>query len=215
MKLILFFNGWGVPKLIFHKLNDNTSKDHKTYIIDLEESILDLNIDFNDYSEINIIAWSFGVYNASKQLDNLINIDNKNSIINKINKKIAINGTEKSIDRKYGIPPIIFKNTLNNMNSLNYFEFLKNSGIPKNYLDSLCNIDDLILKKYIKILKDFGENYGDTYSIFDKAIISKEDKIFNYKNQVRFYRDISYKILENQHYLFDRWNNWEEVLDEF
>jgi len=197
VKLILFFNGWGVPRETFKFL---TWDDFEVKIIDLEEKI-----DFEDlkkYNEINVIAWSFGVYNASKQLGNLKDIS--------LNKVIAINGSTKAIHRRYGISPTIFNRTLEKLDVNTYLEFMKNTG-----LDTLEVKDQEIIKKYRDILAEFGENYQEISSIFKYSLISTKDRIFPSRSLINYYKGTEYKLIDEEHYPFDRWNRWGEILDEF
>ncbi|UUV16869.1 DUF452 family protein [Fusobacteria bacterium ZRK30] len=197
MKLILFFNGWGVPKEIFKFL---AWDDFEVRIIDLEEEV-DFQV-LEKYEEIDVIAWSFGVYNASKQLGGLKNIS--------LNKVVAINGSTKAIHRRYGISPIIFDRTLKNLDIDRYLEFMKNTGL--NILDVK---DKEIIKKYRKILAEFGENYQEIPSIFEYSLISTKDRIFPSRSLMNYYKGTKYKLIEEEHYPFDRWNSWGEILDEF
>jgi len=197
VKLILFFNGWGVPRETFKFL---ARDDFKVKIIDLEEKV-DLE-DLKKYDEIDVIAWSFGVYNASKQLGNLKEIS--------LNKVIAINGSTKAIHRRFGISPMIFNRTLENLDISTYLEFMKNTG-----LDTLEVKDEDSIKKYRDILAKFGENYQEIPSIFEYSLISTKDRIFSSRSLMNYYKGMEYKLIEEEHYPFDRWNSWGEILDEF
>jgi len=197
MKLILFFNGWGVPKETFNFLiRDN----FEMKIIDLKEQI-DLE-KLKKYEEINVIAWSFGVYNASKQLESL---DKKF-----LNKVIAINGSTEAIHKRYGISPMIFDQTLKNLNINTYLEFMKNTGL--NILETK-DIKDI--KQYKDILVEFKKNYRKIPSIFNYSLISTKDRIFSSRSLINYYKDTRYKLIEEKHYPFDRWNSWGEILNEF
>ncbi|MEI6856103.1 pimeloyl-ACP methyl esterase BioG family protein [Psychrilyobacter sp.] len=197
MRLILFFNGWGVPKEIFKFL---ARDDFEIKIIDLEEKV-DLE-ELKKYEEINVIAWSFGVYNASKQLENQKNIT--------LNKVVAINGSTKAIHKRYGISPMIFDRTLKNLNTNTYLEFMKNTG-----LDILKVKDEEVIKNYRNILTEFGKNYKEIPSLFKYSLISTKDRIFPSRSLMNYYKDTEYKLIEEEHYPFDRWNSWGEILDEF
>ena len=197
MKLILFFNGWGVPREIFKFLDCD---DFEVKIIDLEEKI---NLkDLEKYEEIDVIAWSFGIYNASKQLGNL-----KKTPLNKV---ISINGSTRAIHRRYGISPLIFNRTLENLDVNTYLEFMKNAG-----LGILEIKNNETLKRYRDILAEFGENYREIPSVFKYSLISTKDRIFTSRSLMNYYKDTEYKLIEEEHYPFDRWNSWGEILDEF
>lgn len=197
VKLILFFNGWGVPRGIFKFL---TWGDFEVKIVDLEEKV-DLE-QLKKYDEINVIAWSFGVYNASKQLGDLKDIS--------LNKVVAINGSTKAIHRRYGISPMIFNLTLENLDVNTYLEFMKNTG-----LDTLEIKDQEIIKKYKDILAKFGKNYQEIPSIFEYSLISTKDRIFSSRSLMNYYKGTEYKLIDEEHYPFDRWNSWGEILNEF
>ncbi len=200
MELILFFNGWGVPKEFFTHLNEKDSS-YKIKFVELEEDINLLNLE--KYSEINIIAWSFGVYNASNKCFPLIKSNKLN-----IKKIIAINGSTKAINKNFGIPPKIFNATLNNINKDTYFKFLENIG--------LSGENTKYLEKYKVNLKLFGDNYNDSIpSIFNHAIISTKDRIFPKRALLEHYKDNNHKVIHYDHFPFYRWNNWKEVLNEF
>jgi len=197
VKLILFFNGWGVPRETFKFL---AWDDFEVKIIDLEEKI-DLE-DLEKYETIDVIAWSFGVYNASKQLGNLKKLS--------LNKVVAINGSTKAIHRRYGISPMIFDRTLKSLDIDTYLEFMKNTG-----LDILEVKDEEVIKKYSDILAEFGEKYREIPSIFEYSLISTKDRIFTSRSLMNYYKDTEYKLIEEEHYPFDRWSSWGEILDEF
>ncbi|HAS79574.1 MAG TPA: hypothetical protein DCR90_01540 [Fusobacteriaceae bacterium] len=198
MKLILFFNGWGVPRETFNFLKKD---DFEIKIIDLEEEI-DLEY-LKRYREIDVIAWSFGVYNASKQLQD---ID-----INSLNKIIAINGSTDAINKKFGISPMIFQRTLKNLDIDTYLEFMKNTGLNILEIKDQKNID-----QYRDILDKFGKDYKHIPSIFNYSLISTKDRIFPSRSLINYYKDKTrYKLIEEKHYPFDRWNSWGEILNEF
>ena len=198
MKLILFFNGWGVPRETFNFLKKD---DFEIKIIDLEEEI-DLEY-LKRYREIDVIAWSFGVYNASKQLQD---ID-----INSLNKIIAINGSTDAINKKFGISPMIFQRTLKNLDVDTYSEFMRNTGLNILEIKDQKNID-----QYREILDNFGKDYRQIPSIFNYSLISTKDRIFPSRSLINYYKDKTrYKLIEEKHYPFHRWNSWGEILNEF
>lgn len=89
-KLIIFFAGWSFDEQPFKFL----ACDNYDVLIMYDYTSLDCEIeDFSQYGEINLIAWSMGVFAAYLLKDNLP----------KFNKKIAINGTPLPVDDKYGI----------------------------------------------------------------------------------------------------------------
>lgn len=196
-KLIVFFNGWGMAENIVQHLDCSCFDvlvlfDYRTFDF--------VNIDFSFYEEKNLIAWSMGVYVCSRFYEKFKDF----------NRFIAINGTQKPIDDNYGIPVMIYNLTVENFNELSCSKFMKkiSSDIDlKNYCsrslealkEELIEIRDLKIKNRLK---------------FDKAIISKKDRIFPYKNMRKFWNEESADIVELDapHSIFDLFQNWSDLL---
>ena len=87
---------------------------------------------------------------------------------------------------------------------------MKNTG-----LDILEVKDEEVVKKYRDTLAKFGKDYRAIPSIFKYSLISTKDRIFPSRSLINYYKDIGYKLIEEEHYPFDRWNNWGEILNEF
>ena len=97
--LIIFFAGWSFDETPF-KFLDCGDFD---VIIMYDYNKLDLpKIDFSNYKNINLIAWSMGVFVAYLLKDELP----------EFSKKIAVNGTAKPVDDAFGIPQKPFLLTL-------------------------------------------------------------------------------------------------------
>ena len=82
-ELIIFFSGWGTDERIFSNIELYNNNYDICLVWDYNDPITEL-LFTSDYTKINIIAWSLGVWSASEFIKN-------NSI--KINKTVAINGT--------------------------------------------------------------------------------------------------------------------------
>ncbi|HOJ50181.1 MAG TPA: DUF452 family protein [Spirochaetota bacterium] len=210
--LIIFFNGWGLdekPFLFLDKKNFDILMFYNYQNIDNYGSI---NLK-RDYKEIFIISFSFGVAVSSILFkkgffDSLKNI-----------KSIAINGTPFMISEKYGIHPVIFTKTLENLDKKNIIEFYKNMFIKeeefKNFYEYFSvsrDFNDIKeeLKKLSLISFEFKEGF------INKAIISSKDKIVFSLNQKRFYKDfnIEFKLIESGHFPFYKWMSWNEIIGE-
>lgn len=98
-KLIVMALGWGASVDVVVNLNF----DGYDVVALCDYKKLDVNVKslLEGYSEVNLIAWSFGVW-ASEQLLGEV----------AFNKAIALGGTPKPIDRRFGIAPRIFDLTL-------------------------------------------------------------------------------------------------------
>lgn len=209
-KLIVFFNGWSLDKNIVKNLG-STGFDVLMFNdysdLNIEEKVLS---DINSYSEVNVIAWSFGVWASSCVLDKIKNLKSAT----------AINGTLCAIDDTYGINKRVFDLTLLNFSEKNYLRFFKNmfdvfkddyqKMIPKREANNQKNELTLIQKQSFENIK------LDNAKFFSRVIIGMNDKIIPAKNQLNFWMDKSTaKIIqvEKGHFIFDLFSSWDEILD--
>jgi len=140
-----------------------------------------LSIDWGctaSYSEICILAWSFGVYAASQTIQ---------AIDSKITKKIAVNGTMQPIDDKYGIPEAIFDGTLNRLNPVTLRKFYRRMftsaeefAIFQQHQPSR-DIDEL--KEELESFASRMILHAPSHTRWDLAIIGHQDRIFPPVNQ--------------------------------
>ena len=98
MKLILFFNGWGMDEKIHPKIQDTNEYE----LISLKYPYICPRIDFEKYEDIYVIGWSFGVYYANLYLNSLEYLENITAIaINGTPELIGENGIKKKYDTVY------------------------------------------------------------------------------------------------------------------
>ena len=198
--LIIFFTGWGCDEHEFAHINSSTD-------ILLLYNYFDLNLDFNfaKYKNIDLIAFSAGVFIAT-----IMNFDFK------INKKIAMSGNPYLFDEHLGLSKEI-QNILYYITEENADDFARNYLIKtraewekfnhsKRTLES-CKAEFDSLKNIYQDKKQVIKN------IFDFALIGNEDPIFNVFAQKEFYGK-NLKIIENaRHNLFFRINSYEQILN--
>ena len=202
-KLILLFAGWGMDENPIKHI----AVDGYDILIVYDYCDLAFDIILSEYAEITVTAWSMGVLAASIICRNL-----------EIKKAIAINGTQKPIDAKFGIHPKIYQLTLDNLDEANrdiffknmfkdekeYEKFQKPERNLENQREELANLQKLA-----------SENTTLNFD-FDVAIISTQDQIMPTKNQQRFWQTKKVKVVElsSGHYPFFELNSFEEILDE-
>ena len=200
-KLIVFFNGWGMDENVV-----NLSHDGYDFItFDTYNTEKNYNIDCKNYSIVYVVAWSMGVL-FSEYL-NILNCDNV--------KRIAINGTTKIIDNKYGINKKIFDNTLNNLDENTIIDFYKNMFVDGN-IDNFnkprrsfqSQLNELV---FIKNFYEKNIDLLDNFKKFDIALIGKYDKIVPCAKQQNFFEN--YKILDCGHYIFDLFKTWADIIN--
>lgn len=229
-KLIIYFAGWGTsPELISHlELKDDYDLlicwDYSLNSADFNNNITPFNseditkFDFSVYQQVYVVAWSLGVW-ASKILNKCHSL--------KIDRAIAINGTEYPIHKDFGIDDKVFSATLNELNEENRAKFERRMCGNKAMLEQY----NLVLKRpLLEVKQELQDLYYDiltnaksdpfTLNInWDKVLIANKDLIFTSKNQLNFWQQAKYKNgepprivqLEGAHFIFRKFTSWEEL----
>ena len=197
-KLLIFFTGWACDEYEFEHLESDID-----VLILYDYSDLKLDFDFSKYKNINVIAFSAGVFVASIM-----------DFSFKTDKNIAIDGNPYLFDEKLGLSKemqdILYNITEDNAEDFakNYLiktdEEWKNFHPSKRTLES-CKIEFDCLKNIYNSQK---ENIKD---IYDSAIVGDEDTIFNLSAQKKFYGKRLTVIKNSRHNLFFRINKYEQL----
>lgn len=199
-KLLLFFTGWGCDEYEFEHLNADSD-----VLLLYNYSDLNLDFDFSKYKEINLIAFSAGVFAAS-----VFNFDFE------INKKIALSGNPYLFDEKFGLSSKI-QEVLLNITEENADDFARNYLIKteaewskfhhsKRTIES-CRTEFSSLKK---LYEDNKQNIKD---IFDMVLVGEYDPIFDVSAQKEFYGKKLHITNNARHNLFFRIKNYEQIFD--
>jgi pimeloyl-[acyl-carrier protein] methyl ester esterase len=202
-ELLLFFNGWGMDEKPFkHLAVDNELDVLMIYDYKVLEDIEELN----DYKTIHLVAWSLGVFAASKVLSGM-----------KFASATAINGTLKPIDEGEGIAPVIFQGTIDSWSDIARMKFNRRMcGIEHNK-QFKANAPERSVesqKSELIALQEQITNSPVPENIFQQAIISLNDKIFTRHNQETHWKNarIPLTIIDESHYFFPELKSWKEIL---
>lgn len=193
-KLILFFAGWGMDEQPFLNLAE------AEYDIIIISNYSNLNIQttiidslLNEYNEINIVAWSMGVWVAGHVLNSYLSSSAKTGNIklnSKLNLCIAINGTPMPISDEYGIPTAIFNGTIDTLpQSIEKFN-LRMCG-SKTVYSQFKSVEP---KRTAEDKKEELIALKESFTIcntlkWTKAVVAKNDRIFPPENQLRYWRE--------------------------
>ena len=195
MKLILFFNGWGMDENIISHLEIPINYTLKVinFPYNFDNAIL------SQYDDIIFIGWSFGSYFLTKYII-------ENNI--KSNKIISLNGTPETIG-KNGISEGVFKLTLDTLTPDTLQKFYENMGIDNTFSQAKKNFKDI--KNELKYFKD---NYIPLKNIFTHAFIGKKDKIIPASRQKKYFEANKVIITELicGHYLFSAVKSWNTLI---
>ena len=190
-KLILFFAGWGMDEHPFLSLAE---AEYDIVVVsnynDLNPQLSHTELPLNKYNEINIIAWSMGVWVACHTFNHYLNGTDNISLQNSLNHCIAINGTPLPISDGYGIPESIFNGTIDTLPlSIEKFN-LRMCGNKTGYnqfksVEPKRTAEDK--KEELIVLK---ENFTVCNPLkWTKAVISANDRIFPPQNQLRYWEE--------------------------
>ena len=201
-KLILFFTGWGCDEYEFEHLVANSD-------VLLLYNYIDLNFDFDfsKYKEIDLIAFSSGVFVASVLDFNF-----------GINKKIAISGNPYLFDEHLGLSKKI-QNVLRGITEENADDFAKNYLVKTDEEWKRFHHSNRTIESCMSELESLKTIYKNKHlkikDIFDKAYFGEDDSLFNISAQKEFYKNKLHLIKNARHNLFFKINQYEELFDLF
>ena len=212
-RLLIFFNGWGMDSRIADYLQSNTSGFDSDILLFYDYRSTDLSADVlgavAGYDERMVVAWSLGVWAASR------------AGLHGIDRALAINGTVNPVSSDEGIPPDIFRATLDNYDEGNRKRFMRRmcggkASLFERFLDiaPLRTASDqreelaLILQSVEKNVEEGGVP---SWS-YTEALIGGRDMIFPPVTQAFAWRGIKHTVVDEMaHFPFFDFSNWQTV----
>lgn len=204
-RVVCFFNGWGMDARVVEHLE----RDCDTLVVydyrNLDEG--DLSV-LQNYSQVDVVAWSMGVWAAANVLP-------KWNIVP--DKLVGLNGTERPVDNQYGIPLKVYLLTENGMNERGRKKFMARMFVndeerirfgENGFIRPLAEVcEELSL---IRIQVDALKNSLK----WDKIFISGNDVIFMPDLQKNWWHGKTGNIVElfAGHYPFYHFEKWEQIL---
>lgn len=207
--LIVFCNGWGMDEKPFLPLSA------KKYDVCMLYDYSDLDGEFDLYRELNfenyghliLIGWSMGVWAGQKLFA---------SISGKFSRKIAINGTLCPVNDIFGIPVTIYDDTLVNFGEAARLKFYRRMCREKSNFDLFLasqpgrTLDSQRLE--LAALRVDTDCLSSQESIYDEIIVAENDWIIPTVNQNRFWQNQQIVHVPGFHFLFYRWQSWDQLL---
>ncbi len=205
-ELILFFNGWSMDENLVRNL-----KPGRFDVLSLHDytSTFHLLPELTaPYKKVHLVAWSLGVWAAAEALE-YAGVE--------LASALAINGTLRPIDAKYGIAPEIFNGTVANWpeaaarsrflarvagGRMELTEVAMNLRLPDDQQQELAALGYRITHK------------PTPPNPFERAVIGSRDKIFPPATQLAFWATTPTTVaaLDTPHYAFRGLSGWNEVL---
>lgn len=176
--LILLFAGWGMDEKPFR---DISVPGYDLCVVwDYRDSSCGFEGALEGYSEIAVVAWSFGVPAAAHFI-----LTHKR---HPVTAKIAVNGTQHPVDDSMGIPTGIFKGTLEGLSEKSLGKFylrMAGSGTAfKCFSEHLPSRDIPGLKAELEAI----EKTDSMIALWDKALVADNDRIIPPTNQLNAWK---------------------------
>lgn len=179
-RLILLFAGWGMDA---HPLRKLTHRDYDIAVAFDYRNLTSDNIDLLDnYREICVIAWSFGVPAANAFLAGRPDLP--------VTARIAVNGTLHPVDDLRGIPRAIFEGTLNGLSAATLTKFQRrmcgSAALFAEFKEQAPERTDISeLADELRAIDRLPEVPESDLRLWDTIYISDADRIIPAENQHR------------------------------
>lgn len=197
-RLLLCFAGWGADEHLFNR----PVAEGYDYLLCFDYRTPDFDTTLlKDYREIDVLAWSMGVWVAGCVLA---------GTDLPLARKVAVNGTPFPIDDQRGIPCDLFEGTLQGFSEKTLVRFRRRMCGSLEQVRAFLSyapyrpVEEL--KEELAALKGFVLSGNGTEFCWDKAILGTQDRIFPIENQRRAWMDTATEERDVAHYddrLFD------------
>ncbi|WP_290376595.1 pimeloyl-ACP methyl esterase BioG family protein, partial [Duncaniella muris] len=177
-RAILIFAGWGMDEKPFASLKQEGYRIIAVW--DYREPAFPPSLveELEQYREIAVIGWSFGVPAATRFLAAHSELP--------VSARIAVNGTMHPVSDSLGIPEAIFRGTLAGLSEKTLSKFnLRMCGSAESYRRFSLTLparDIDGLRAELEAVESAGDACG---AIWDTAIVGTADRIIPPENQLR------------------------------
>lgn len=235
-KLLLFFAGWAADETPFKQYHPKDTDYMICY--DYRTPDFDTSV-FDRYRQINVVAWSMGVWAGSLILSQVP----REKIFS-----IAFNGSTSPIDNLEGIPVQTYQATLDGLTPASLQKFLrrmcKDSNAYKAFMEITPRRDFDEIKEELRLIREryfemfgnmehkgydeeteerFQENFERYEYDYDYAFIGSNDRIFPPENLEMNHDNLMYNnviLTDSAHYdasmfRFLLQDMWEMPIDDF
>lgn len=206
-KLILFCCGWGMDQTPFAPL---TCSDWDVLMFfDYSDFDTDLDIEFlfTGYREVVLVAWSMGVW-AGQQIFFPFS--------SRIRQAIAINGTLRPVDNRYGIPEEVVQATHDKLDAKQRQNFYRRSckdrALYQSFLEQQPRRSVESQKRELGVLLKEVRDTICTPPLYTTAIVGNQDFIMPTQNQLRYWPKDMVRRVDGAHFLFYGFGSWEDIL---
>ena len=207
--VIVFFSGWGFDDSVVRHLRTDDMTD-VLFVYDYR-SLAEPLPDLSHYQQRILIAWSFGVsaYCAWRQQQASLGKTTPS-----LTQRVAINGSKQAVDRQYGIAEVVMQKTIDTLSQESFQHFAARCYNLKPAENSQHYCIDVVAAK-AELIAVQQRQYHPSDETWQKIWISRQDKIFSYRNLSRAWADWPQQItvIDAPHVPFAHWQTWHELLE--
>jgi len=208
--LTVFLNGWGMDACI---LEQAPPPDGWDMLMFYDYTRLDTAPDLAPlvapYDRVVLVAWSMGVWAAGESFAVSAGI---------FDRAVAVNGTAKPIDARYGISPDVYRATMDGFSEETRRAFYRRMCHSRDTLRRFiaappCRSVESQREELAAILHRSRKEADTAAYPFDEAFVGTKDRIMLAENQKRFWSsvDTPCTVRDMPHYPFADLT-WEELL---
>ena len=206
--LIVCCNGWGMDRYPLGGLDAGPFDVYLLSDYTNLDPIDDLLPELSGYGKRILIGWSMGVWAAQRLFARHAEL---------FQRRIAVNGTLRPIDDRYGIPREIFGATLrdysDSIRERFYRRMCKEPGAFA-FFDAHRPQRDLADQhRELAALQALDTEFGEQKPCFTDVIVSGNDLVIPTANQLAFWGDRRVIGLPGCHYPFFRWRSWADIVN--
>ena len=207
-RLIIFCNGWGMDANPFLPLG---ARDYDVLML---FDYSDLTLDggpaplFQQYQRTFLVSWSMGVWVGQQIFQ---------PWAHRLHGAIAINGTMCPIHDQFGIPGQLYEATLEQFSAASRLKFYRRMCRERQAFDTFLenqparSVENQRLE--LEALQRQVSCQVAEDAIYTNILIADQDLVVPTANQIAFWQGQESVRLEGPHFLFYRWNSWDELMD--
>lgn len=210
-RLIIFCNGWGMDDAPFQPLG---AKEYDVLML-FDYTDLTTEIDFssllNGYDEVNLIAWSMGVWVGQQLFTPWASL---------FRRSVAINGTLCPIDDQFGIPVHVYRATLSRFSEAGRLKFYRRMCRERGTLEMfLGHQPQRSMESQARELEALQEMAGcdrEESALYTHILIANQDLVMPTAHQVAFWKEREGRervVFTGFHFPFYGWCNWDDLVD--
>ena len=208
-RLLLFFAGWAADETPFRHYRPQGMD----YLICYDYRTLDFDTTpLRDYAEVHVVGWSMGVWAASHVLP---------ATGLPIRSCTALNGTPFPIDGCRGIPPAVYRGTLDGLTGASLHKFLRrmcaDSAAFRDFLSRTPRRPLEEIRDELACIARLDATLPAPGLRWTEAVVGRADRIIPPANQLTAWHGPGTPVTETddahyqeplfKHYLQDRWTN--------